>query len=770
MLLFRLTDLPRSARRLTPSVPLAPEVSEASGDDALGDARVDWMLRPTLLTPGSGRLRDRVAQALALYEGATGQPRSVVDALASELEEILGDYRLARCVSRTIEAVGYHFASPPHTLALEPAALRALCYRRAQRSYQGYVPRAHRAAFLTELAAELGALPEQIEESLWADRAGAAVLRRGLAPLDTVRSDQSPESPGGSPELTAEALQPAGIVASYNAAAVATVLAASSWVTLILPATETAALKELYRYAKALHVGVEVALQRDGQSEDGGLGDLLAVTLYGPGSRALVRGRKAHVGGDMAQPPAVTMRRGVDDTAEADAAPAPVQGTVTEGSGEDDLIGDAETVTDDNGGQARDRGELEGDISVPAPGGPLVAAVVTRLVERHPHAVRDGWARLLGPDHRLFHVPLDDASLAALHAGDVSAGVSEDDGTVDISYDSAVEADFARAFLASEAGGRLGVARGWIMEREPRAVVADGTVFLPDFSFRRGAVEVLCEVVGYYTEDYLTRKKRKLAHLRGRLALLLIVDADRAAFFADAGFPLLTYRSGRQISVTDVVGTLDASFDPFVQRRAQARHALAALCAGPGPRLTEDELCAAVGCVGRTELTAVWSDLLDRPDRTIREDAAPYGEGSLAGLSPETTGSAGIPPVLASGLMHADDLSRPEHGEDGVMPSLERRYVPGYGLAPAASFVEARQALARLLDEAGGSVPLEDAVACCAEAGLPEADDALITVLGGTVVRAGLFGEAQVYRPGVEAEDALVTALSTKPKGRRRRL
>jgi len=740
MLLFRLADLPRTVRRLTPSVPLAPEASEASGDDALGDARVDWMLRPTLLTPGSGRLRDRVAQALALYEGATGQPRSVMDALASELEEILGDYRLARCVARTIEATGYHFASPPRTLALEPAALRALCYRRAQESYRGYVPRAHRAAFLTELAAELGALPEQIEESLWADRAGAAVLCAGPAPLDAAPSDQSPESPGNSPELTAQTLQPAGIVARYNAAAVATVLAASSWVTLILPATETAALKELYRYAKVLHVGVEVALHRDGQSEDAGLGDLLAVTLYGPGSRALVRGRKAHVGSDIAQPPAATMRRGGDDTAEVDAAVAPVQGPVTEGTGEDDLIGDAETVIDD-GGQARDRGELEGDISVPAPGGPPVAAVVTRLAERHPHAVRDGWARLLGPDRRLFHAPLDDASLAALYAGDVSAGGSEDDGTVDISYDSAVEADFARAFLASEAAGRLGVARGWIMEREPRAVVADGTVFLPDFSFRRGEVEALCEVVGYYTEDYLTRKKRKLAHLRGRLALLLVVDADRAPFFADAGFPLLTYRSGRQISVTEVVSTLDASFDPFTQRRAPARRALTALCAASGPRLTEEELCAAVGCVGRTELTAVWSDLFPGSGRLIRDGTEPYG-----------------------------DVLGPGHGEDGVMSSLQRRYVPGYGLVSAASFAGAHEALARLLDEADGVVSLEDAVACCAEAGLPEADDALIAVLGGTVVRAGLFGEAQVYRPGAEAEDALVTALSAKPKGRRRRL
>ena len=148
----------------------------------------------------------------------------------------------------------------------------------------------------------------------------------------------------------------------------------------------------------------------------------------------------------------------------------------------------------------------------------------------------------------------------------------------------------------------------------------------------------------------------------------------------------------------------------------------------------------------------------------------PYGEGLLADLTLETPGSAGILPVPAPELMHTNDVSSPGHGEDKATPSLQRRYVPGYGLVSATSFAEAWKALARLLDEAGGSVPREDAMACCAEAGLPEADDALIAALGGTVVRAGLFGEAQVYRPGAEAEDALATALTVKPKGRRRRV
>src|SRR5438045_522456 len=61
--------------------------------------------------------------------------------------------------------------------------------------------------------------------------------------------------------------------------------AASSCVTLHLAASETAALKDLYRHAKALHVGVDIT---QGVAEDA-----LDLTLYGPGSRALVRSRAA---------------------------------------------------------------------------------------------------------------------------------------------------------------------------------------------------------------------------------------------------------------------------------------------------------------------------------------------------------------------------------------------------------------------------------------------------------------------------------------------
>ncbi len=739
MLVFRLVDVPRTARRLTPPVPLMPAGAseDASVDDvadeagATPDTLVYWTLRPVLLKAGSAPTREAVAQVIALYAAMEGRPRAAVEALAPRIEEILEDYRLARCVARTVESMGYHVVPPPRALALEPAELRALCYRRAQERHAGYVPRALRAAFLTELAAELGATAEALEADLWADRPGAALLRAGPAPASV-----SEDVPDAAP--VAEPLTPAGVIAGYNAAVVATVLAASSWVTLALPATETDALKDLYRYAKGRYVGIDVALRA---STPEGEGDQLLLTLYGPGSRALVRGRRVRDSGDR------PVARAASEGDETGAPPAPA----------DDSVRD--------------------ELSVPAPGGAPVAAAVARLARRYPGAVREGWTRLLGPDHRLFHVPLDVTSFAAL-SGAPDDLVERDDMGV-VQYDSGVEADIARAFHAAEAGGRLGIARGWIMEREPRAVIAGDAVFLPDFSFRRGGMEVLCEVIGFYTDDYLTRKQRKLAHLRGRLPLLLVVDRAREPLFAASGFPIVTYQAGRQISVTDVVQALDAAFDPFERRRARAVQALAALCAVEGPPLDEEEMCDAIGCAGRTELATVWTDLIGattgRPSPPPHADWTLDSAESRPGGDPEPAlpcagggGRPSSPRALLSPLVNdlADGASGSADVESGLMA---RRYVPGYGLVSVAVLTEARAAFGRLLDETGGSVPLDEALVWCEQAGLAGPDDALIAELGGTVVRAGLFGEARVYRPGAEAEDATTAALATAPSGRGRR-
>jgi predicted nuclease of restriction endonuclease-like RecB superfamily len=71
-----------------------------------------------------------------------------------------------------------------------------------------------------------------------------------------------------------------------------------------------------------------------------------------------------------------------------------------------------------------------------------------------------------------------------------------------ISYDSAVEEEFAARFEALESG--------WRLRREPEPVLAGKHVIIPDFSLEREGIKVYLEIVGFWTVEYLLRKIEKL--------------------------------------------------------------------------------------------------------------------------------------------------------------------------------------------------------------------------------------------------------------------
>lgn len=87
-----------------------------------------------------------------------------------------------------------------------------------------------------------------------------------------------------------------------------------------------------------------------------------------------------------------------------------------------------------------------------------------------------------------------------------------------VSYDSAVEEDFASQFKA--------VQSGWVLKREPEPLAAGNHVIIPDFSFERQGLKVFVEIVGFWTEEYLLRKAEKLKHVDAKL--LLLVDESLA--------------------------------------------------------------------------------------------------------------------------------------------------------------------------------------------------------------------------------------------------
>jgi len=80
-------------------------------------------------------------------------------------------------------------------------------------------------------------------------------------------------------------------------------------------------------------------------------------------------------------------------------------------------------------------------------------------------------------------------------------------------FDSAVEEDFARKF-GPERGG-------WRLLREAEILHEGQTAFVPDFVFRHeDGKEVLFEIVGFWTPEYLAHKREVLRRFRGRRILL----------------------------------------------------------------------------------------------------------------------------------------------------------------------------------------------------------------------------------------------------------
>lgn len=85
-------------------------------------------------------------------------------------------------------------------------------------------------------------------------------------------------------------------------------------------------------------------------------------------------------------------------------------------------------------------------------------------------------------------------------------------------FDSLVEEDFGSRFEA--------LRTKWIVRREPEPLIAGKTVMIPDFSFERDKLKIYMEVVGFWTNDYLSRKIDKLEKINEKM--IVAVDESLA--------------------------------------------------------------------------------------------------------------------------------------------------------------------------------------------------------------------------------------------------
>jgi predicted nuclease of restriction endonuclease-like RecB superfamily len=126
-------------------------------------------------------------------------------------------------------------------------------------------------------------------------------------------------------------------------------------------------------------------------------------------------------------------------------------------------------------------------------------------------------------------------------------------------FDSKIEAKIYSTFQTMDLGG-------WQVDREPRPVRAGESVFIPDFSLRRGSAEILVEVVGFWMPEYQKRKKATLKKLEkgGIKDLLLVVDQKFAGDFeSSTGFPVFAYSkkgSSYRVPYSEILRYLDKRY------------------------------------------------------------------------------------------------------------------------------------------------------------------------------------------------------------------
>jgi predicted nuclease of restriction endonuclease-like RecB superfamily len=114
-------------------------------------------------------------------------------------------------------------------------------------------------------------------------------------------------------------------------------------------------------------------------------------------------------------------------------------------------------------------------------------------------------------------------------------------------FDSTVEERFATKFGAER--------EGWKLDREGEVVFEGQTAFVPDFVFRHAdGTEVLFEIVGFWTPEYLAHKRETYRRFRNR-RILMAVPAVSIREGATIPEDVLVYKSA--IKVEPVLDALE---------------------------------------------------------------------------------------------------------------------------------------------------------------------------------------------------------------------
>ncbi len=491
-------------------------------------------LTPYLLRPGE--LAREIEALIALYEAWVDRERSgfPVDRAA----ELIGDYRLARCLS-TCLAEEYEWRSPPwpgaasadEAAALSgreihsPGHLRLALYDWVNDHAGGSLSAAIRESALDACAADLGLRRAMLDTLLALDGDAQTVLHRIGETIPTADT----------------------LARRYNQRAFESLLANAGSVEFVVPHDIGQAageplgtvVKRLCFLARTMGVHYDLTFADDGTPDD---------ALPDAQPQAQLAEKRAPYATNAASD---TDSLGDDATGTLEATGRPIRVL---------LYGPQEIS------------------AAPAAYGERLARLCRALLgyrrapERASRRATLAGSGLHGVAQVYLHgrplpFALDDRLLKLLGAGTDAAqpdaaGIAETKAT----YDSGLEARFASEFAALE---RDDAAHGWRLEREPEPLLVGETILVPDFALIRGMRRVYLEIAGYWRPGYRERKARKLSALRGRVTLAIAApETARGELGIFAGvFPLLWYARDH-IRAHELIALLDRTYDDSAQRLA----------------------------------------------------------------------------------------------------------------------------------------------------------------------------------------------------------
>ena len=483
-------------------------------------------LTPYLLRPGE--LAREVEALIALYEAWVGRERS--DFPSERAAELIGDYRLARCLTNCL-VENYEWQAPQwlgsanddDATALaergiaSPTHLRLALYDWVNDHAGGYLSATNRESALDACAASLGLRRATFDTLLALDGDTQAILRR--------LSDTPPTAD----ELAQRYNQRAFEALLANAASVEWLVSADIGQAVGEPLGTV--VKRLCFLARTMGVHYDLSFADDAEA----LPNM-------PDAPPLARVAEAGVPYETGA---------ADDTTETlEAIGRPIRVL---------LYGPQEIS------------------AAPAAYGERLARLCRALLgyrrgpERSARRATLAGSGLQGVAQVYLHgrplpLALDDKLLKLLgveaDGAAANAGVAESQA----SYDSALEARFASEFAALE---RAEAAHGWRLEREPEPLLVGETILVPDFALTRGMRRVYLEIAGYWRPGYRERKARKLTALRGRVTLAIAApEAARGELGVFEGvFPLLWYTRDH-IRAHELIALLDRTYDDSARRLA----------------------------------------------------------------------------------------------------------------------------------------------------------------------------------------------------------